>query len=82
MMGETSNFRARRLYTYQHVNALCAIVDALGDDDGKHLPLPEGLPDPPTNAVKREIKNQLMSTLRLILAHNDANLSDAEMRAY
>ncbi len=84
--SETNNYRARRMYTYRHIEALCAIVDALGENDPSRLhpilPPEEGLPPTPSDCVKREMKNQLYSTMRLILAHNDGSLAPAEMQRY
>jgi hypothetical protein len=81
-MGEYGNYRSRRLYAFRAINDLEKIVDDLGvETDRSVLPLPDvTMPAKPSDAVKREIKNQLRATLRLILAHNDGDLSDAEMR--
>ena len=77
-----SNYRARRLYAFKHIEALCEIVDELGiETDKSVLPIPDHeMPPAPSDAVKREIKNQLRATLRLILAHNDGYLSQENIR--
>lgn len=81
-MGEYGNYRSRRLYAFRAISDLERIVDDLGvEEDSRVLPIPgHHMPPKPSDAVKREIKNQLRSTLRLILAHNDGNLSNEEMR--
>lgn len=81
-MSEYGNYRSRRLYAFRSMSDLERIVDALGiETDRSVLPLPDTvMPLQPSDAVKREIKNQLRATLRLILAHNDGNLSNEELR--
>lgn len=82
MSDDTGNYRARRLYAFRHIDALCKIVDDLGvETDRSVLPIPgHAMPPAPSDAVKREIKNQLRATLRLILAHNDGHLSNENIR--
>jgi hypothetical protein len=80
-MANYGNYRSRRLYAFNAINELEKIVDDLGvEADRSVLPIPDHqMPSPPSDAVKREIKNQLRATLRLILAHNDGYLSHREM---
>jgi len=83
--SETNCYRARRLYAYRHIEALCKIVENLGveSDPPKDLPIPDHeMPTPPTDLVKNEIQNQLRATLRLILAHNDGCLSKQTMQQW
>lgn len=75
------DYRSRRLYAFRAISQLEDIVDNLGlETDPKILPIPDHkMPEAPSDAVKREIKNQLRATLRLILAHNDGHLSNQNM---
>ncbi len=84
-LSETNCYRARRLYAYRHIEALCKIVENLGveSDPPKDLPIPDHeMPTPPPDLVKNEIQNQLRATLRLILAHNDGCLSKQTMQQW
>lgn len=80
MNHSLTNYRARRIAAYDGAALLCDVIEALGDDDGKHLPIPDHeMPTAPSATVKRELQNQVRTLLRLILAHNDANLSHQEI---
>ncbi|MGY4288840.1 hypothetical protein ACVWXO_008060 [Bradyrhizobium sp. LM2.7] len=83
MTDRTTNYRARRLYAYNHAEALCRIIDALGSEDGTQLPIPDHeMPKAPSDTVKRELKNQVAALLRTILAHNDGVLSPQSLPTF
>jgi hypothetical protein len=84
MQPRHNNYRGRRLYAYDAVNELHQIIDALGvEEDRTILPIPDTkMPPPPSEAVKLELHNMATSLLRLILAHNDGQLSPTKLQGY
>lgn len=78
-----SNYRARRYYTCRMCGDLQDIIDMLGKEDGSECPpLDRELPEEPSDAVKRELKNTVIATQRLILALNDGGLSDQKLKTF
>lgn len=78
-----TNYRARRMIAFDGATMLIDVIEAIGVDDGKHLPIPDHeMPAAPSATVKRELQNQVRTLLRLILAHNDGDLSPQEIKTW
>jgi hypothetical protein len=77
------NYRGRRLLACRAADDLHEIIEALGEDDGTHLPLPDvAMPPPPSLAQKRELQNMAATLLRMILILNDGQVSPQEVRRF
>ncbi|TIV60312.1 hypothetical protein [Mesorhizobium sp.] len=78
----SQNYRGRRLMVCHAADDLHRAIDALGVEDGSQLPPPEGLPTKPSPAIKRELQNSVANLLRLILLHNDGQISHQTLKRF
>lgn len=78
------NYRGRRLIACRAAEALREVIEALGrENDPKELPIPDHvMPPPPDEATRRELTNLVTSVLRLILVHNDGQMSNQRLRGF
>lgn len=79
---DVSNFRARRLYTVRACDDLLKIVDNIGVEDGS-VGVESRFRRPPlSDAVRTELRNQVILVMRTILAHNDGGCQPVELQRY
>jgi hypothetical protein len=77
------NYRGRRLQACRAVDTLCDVIDNLGTEDGSVLPDPDhGFQQPPSAAMRLELKNQAAVLLRMILANNDRGCGPHELQRF
>lgn len=76
------NWRGRRFLACRLIGDLEDVIANLGDEDGSQLPLPDGMPTPPTKAMRAEMQNTARNLLRLILLHNDGQVSPARLQGF
>lgn len=75
-------WRGRRFLACRAVDDVIAVIDGLKGDDGSD-PLPEGgLPAPPSEAHRREMRNAAANLLRIILLWNDGHVSPDELHRF
>lgn len=87
---ELQNYRGRRLRACRAAEDLHAIIQALGADDGTHLPPVTDprvkdqppLPAAPSAMQKAELQNMTANLLRMILLWNDGGVSPAKLPRY
>jgi hypothetical protein len=77
-----SNYRGRRIVAFQAAEMLDKVVKNLGVEDGSQLPLEDGLPPAPSEAVRGELLNGISHLLRLILVLNDGHVSSDKLKRF
>lgn len=78
----SQNYRGRRIMVFDAADKLDRAITMLGIEDGSTLPLTDGMPAPPSEAIKGELKNAVANLLRLILLHNDGHVSPQTLRRF
>lgn len=76
------NWRERRLRVCRALDEVVAVIGELGNEDGSELPPPDGLPPAPNEAMKQELKNTAINLKRLILLHNDGQVSPSKLQGF
>lgn len=76
------NWRGRRLVACQAFDDIIRVIEALGEDDGRHPPPSDSEPLPVNDALKDELVNSAANLMRLILLHNDGQISPSKLNRF
>lgn len=77
------SYRGRRFLACNAADVLSKVVENIGLENGEDLPPPDrALPEPPTDAMRREIGNAVSLVLRMILAANDGGCSPQRLQRF